>query len=153
MRVPILKATAMRNTNQRRSEEYNSEPVAYCPKCYSLQIGYIDGVENSDYCMNCGCSETAVTSIGEWEELYRKRYGHSFVERKHNPELQRLNRMDMSELKQELFDNARCMSIIREMYPGFPKYLSRTDSVIMFFDKICKDRRIDELKDYLIRNS
>lgn len=38
-------------------EEYNSEPVRYCPRCYSLRIGYIRGVADSDYCMECGCSD------------------------------------------------------------------------------------------------
>ena len=65
--------------NTQDHNEYDLEPVSYCPKCYSLKIGYIPGVEDSDYCMDCGCVDVVRGNIYEWEQLYEERYGHKFV--------------------------------------------------------------------------
>lgn len=99
--------------------------------------------------MKCGCSEIAEASIEEWEKKYKDRYGHNYIEKNTNPEYSRIRNLSMSDLKQELYNNPDCMNIIRYMYPEFPRYLSLIDSVLLFFDKICKDGRIGELRSNL----
>lgn len=36
-------------------------------------------VENQDYCGECGTTDIGTTSIEEWKEMYKKKYGHDFV--------------------------------------------------------------------------
>lgn len=62
-----------------RMSEYNKEPITYCKKCLSLAIRIID---ESDYCDDCGNTETAVMDIKEWEELYEQKNGTKFLNRK-----------------------------------------------------------------------
>lgn len=140
----------MKNTYNEVVNDYDSEPVKYCPKCYSLKIGCIDGVENSDYCMKCGCSEIEETSIEEWENMYEERYGKKFIERKRNPAVSEIYRKTLTELKQDLYDDPQRMDVIKQIYPGFPKYLTPVDTVLLFFDKLCKDSKINEFRDILI---
>lgn len=69
------------NTDIRISkEEYNEIPVVYCRNCLSLKIMILD--EDTDYCDDCGCTETASTDIESWEKLYEKRYGKPFNDNK-----------------------------------------------------------------------
>lgn len=130
--------------------DYDSEPVSYCPNCYSLQIGYIDGVDNSDYCMHCGCSEVKQTSIAEWEKLYQRRYGHKFVEK--NPDIRRTKvyNMTLKELKQEVYDSPFRMDIINQMYPNSTEGLTKAETVILLFDRAIRDNRLKELRELLI---
>lgn len=39
-----------------RKDYYNSEPVHYCPRCLSLRIMRIIGIDDLDYCDDCGCT-------------------------------------------------------------------------------------------------
>lgn len=61
-------------------EEYNNIPVYYCKHCLSLKIKGIAELEGLDYCDDCGATEIATTSIQEWEELYKNRYGFKYLE-------------------------------------------------------------------------
>lgn len=126
-------------------KNYNSEPVVYCARCYSLKIRHEDAVD-TDCCMECGSTETATTSIGNWERLYEERYGHKFVERGNNPRNSIYFKMPVSELKTRLYMDGRWRSMIRQLYPGFPRDLGRADSVILLFDKLSKDGRMDDLR-------
>lgn len=54
------------------SEEYNKEPVYYCPHCLSLRIKSID--EYIDYCDICGCTDIETTTIDKWQEMYKQRF-------------------------------------------------------------------------------
>lgn len=60
--------------------EFNQEPVFYCKTCLSLKVRNVAGIVDLDYCDDCGSTEIAQTSIEEWEELYKNRYGHSYLE-------------------------------------------------------------------------
>lgn len=59
---------------------YNDEPVLYCNHCLSLKIRNIPRMEDSDYCDDCGCTDIKECSIEEWENLYKSKYGHRFLE-------------------------------------------------------------------------
>lgn len=61
-------------------EEHNSEPVFYCRKCLSLKIRDVEHINESEYCDECGSTDIAQTNIEDWENLYKTRYGHSFLE-------------------------------------------------------------------------
>jgi hypothetical protein len=37
-------------------------------------------MENSDFCDKCGSTDIEETSIENWEELYKSRYGHKYLE-------------------------------------------------------------------------
>lgn len=100
--------------------------------------------------MNCGCSEVAETSIEEWERLYKDRYGHSYVERTGSPYRKHIYRMSIQELKTELYGRSNYREIIERLYPRFPRHYSRIDAILLFFDRVTKDRMVDILRDILI---
>lgn len=62
-----------------RSNEYNKEPVLYCKHCLSLGILNIEDIEDTDYCDNCGSTDIGTAAIEEWEQLYKNKYGHSYL--------------------------------------------------------------------------
>jgi len=132
------------------TEDYDQESVRYCPRCYSLRIGCIEGIDNSDYCMECGCSETAETDIVTWEKLYRQRYKRDYVPRGCDPRRRRVYRMSDRELKQALYDRDDWKRIVKALYRDFPENLTRAESAILAMDMLEKDRRVDELRDLLI---
>lgn len=66
----------MSNTKQ----QYNEEPVFYCNHCLSLKVRHVVGMEDSEYCDECGSTDIAQASIEEWEKLYEKKYGHKLLE-------------------------------------------------------------------------
>lgn len=140
----------MAERSVRKLTDYDSEPVKYCPRCYSLRIGSIEGADDSDYCMDCGCSEVASASISEWEGLYEGRYGRRFVERNLDPERSRVYGLTLDGLKRELCLSPLWREIIHIMYPSFPGWLMKADSVILFFDKVLRDSRLGELKEVLV---
>jgi len=121
------------------AEDYDLEPVCYCPRCYSLRIGRIEGVEGADYCMDCGCPETSEATIGEWERLYSGRYGRRLVERKRSPQEARIAGMTTRELRAELCGR-----------PDFPKGLPMPDSALVLSDMVARDGREKELRKLLI---
>jgi len=68
--------------DDKKTIDYNEEPVLYCARCYSLNIRDVDGVPDSDYCKDCSCTDIRETSIFSWERMYQMRYGHKLVERR-----------------------------------------------------------------------
>lgn len=131
-------------------KEYDEEPVTYCAKCYSLKIKYEETI-GSDCCMDCGCSDTVTSSIEEWERLYEKRYGHKFTEKSNDPRKSLVFKMSMKELEDKVCDSPYWKQIIKGIYHNFPQGLSKADSIILFFDKIVKENRLDELRYLLIK--
>ena len=51
----------------RELNDYDSEPVRYCSRCYSLKVKY-DETLDSEYCGDCGCSDISEAPIEIWEE-------------------------------------------------------------------------------------
>lgn len=61
-------------------DDYNKQPVLYCKHCLSLKIRNIPSIDDSDYCDECGSTNIQECSIEEWENLYKNRYGHKYLE-------------------------------------------------------------------------
>lgn len=127
------------------TEIYDNEPVVYCLRCYSLKIGHEDFTD-VDFCMDCGSTETGETDIHTWERLYSGRYGHPFVNRKGSASGSIYFNMDIPSLKARLYKSEYLDTVIRRMYPGFPRGMTKTDKVLMFFDKLAKDGRMNEMR-------
>lgn len=64
------------NYNELLQDEYNSEPVYYCPHCLSLRIKILD--DYIDYCDDCGCTDVETTDIFTWRRMYKERFGKDF---------------------------------------------------------------------------
>lgn len=60
--------------------DYNNIPVLYCKHCLSIRVRDIPMIENSDFCDKCGSTDIGKTTIENWEELYKSRYGHKYLE-------------------------------------------------------------------------
>ena len=62
--------------------EDNEDMVVYCPHCLSLAIRVMYREDPSlDYCEDCGATDTAQTSIENWEEMYKEKYGMYFLDK------------------------------------------------------------------------
>lgn len=53
-------------------EDYNNEPVYYCPHCLSLRVKSLNSY--IDYCDECGNTEIETTTIEEWQKMYKLRF-------------------------------------------------------------------------------
>lgn len=77
----IEKREYMDNLNiENQHSDYNKVPVFYCKKCLSLKIRNIPSMEDSDYCDECGSTDIAESSIEDWEELYKSKHGHKYLD-------------------------------------------------------------------------
>lgn len=65
----------LKKLNQINSD-YNQQPVFYCKNCLSLKIR---GVEEYNYCDECGSTDIEETSIFNWEEMYKNKFGVSYL--------------------------------------------------------------------------
>lgn len=133
-------------------KDYDSEPVLYCPKCYSLKIVHEDAVD-SDCCGDCGCSDIKRIDFNSWSKLYEGRYGHKFIETKQDIRKSPMFLLSIEGLKTKVFKNPQWKEICKKMYPSFPDGLGRTDSIILLFSKLCQDSRIDALRIELIKRN
>lgn len=133
-------------------KDYDEEPVTYCSRCYSLKIKHED-ITDSDVCMDCGCTETKTTDISTWEKLFERRYGRKFVDRSTDPRNSIYFKMSLQKLKSVFYKKKDNMSIIHQLYPRFPKGLSTSESIILLFDRLCEDNRIDDLRYILYEQS
>ena len=61
-------------------QDYNDIPVYYCINCLSLGIVKESESSRNSYCKECGSTEQNVTTIEDWEFLYEKEYGKSFLD-------------------------------------------------------------------------
>ena len=134
---------------QNNKQEDNEDSVVYCTKCYSLKIKYEDAI-GMDCCGDCGCTDFGVTSFDNWENLYKTRYGHKYVTEVKNVRNSPIFKMSSDKLKTLLYDHKDWEDICHTLYPSFPKWLSKSDSVILLFAKLYKDNRLDDLKMELI---
>lgn len=133
----------------RKIEEYNSEPVTYCARCYSLGIVHEDSI-GIDCCKDCGSSDLLTSSEEEWEKLYKQRYGHKFVEEKRDVRKSPIFQMSNDKLKTKVFNDPSWRDICRTLYPTFPEWLSKADSIVLLFAKLYQEDRLDDLRMELI---
>jgi hypothetical protein len=64
---------------QSAKEDYNSIPVHYCRECLSLRVMRVANMGDASYCDDCGCTDIEQASIEEWEQLYRKKHGFTYL--------------------------------------------------------------------------
>lgn len=59
---------------------YDEEPLFYCSKCLSIKI--VDDKNGVMVCGSCGAGprHIDVTSLEKWDLLYRKKYGHPYLQ-------------------------------------------------------------------------
>lgn len=125
--------------------EYDSDPVYYCAKCYSLKIKYEETL-HLGYCMDCGCTDTGCTSIENWERMYEIRYGHKYVNQPADAKKQLFLKLPLSKLKTLVSGSVNWKDIIQKIYPKFPTGYTRVDSILLFFDHLIHDNRLDDLR-------
>lgn len=68
-----------------KKEDYNNVPVTYCKTCGSLHIKTVEfdnGQEPLDYCVTCSNTDLGTAHIEEWEDIYKDKYGHKFLDKK-----------------------------------------------------------------------
>lgn len=133
-----------------RTQEVEEEPITYCRKCYSIKVKYEDSI-GMDCCGDCGCTDFSTTNFDEWENLYRNRYGHKYMEDVGEVRKNPIFQMDGEKLKALLYRNQAWREICVSMYSTFPNWLSKTDSIILLFAKLCQENRLDDLRRELIK--
>lgn len=106
-----------------------------------------------DCCGECGCTDTRNASFNTWEELFKRRYGHKYVQETKDIRRSPIFLMTEKELKQQLYKSSHWKEICKTLYPNFPDGISRADSVILLFAKLCQDNRMDDLRIELINSN
>jgi hypothetical protein len=137
-------------SDQDRLNDYDSESVVYCARCYSLKIRHDEDID-SDYCMECGCTDMVESSIEEWEKKYEKRYGHKFAEKSNDLRKSPIFKMPLSKLMRKVSDSPKWETIIMNIFGAIPKGLSKADSIVVFFDKLERERKMDKLRELLYK--
>lgn len=132
-------------SEQEKINDYDSEPIAFCANCLSLKIKHEDSID-MDYCSDCGCSDIKETSVEEWEALYQKKYGKKFVVKGNDPKKSPIFKLTLSKLMDKFSSLPNWRVIIYNMYPKFPGGFGKADSIVLFFDKISKDNKLDDLR-------
>lgn len=135
-------------SEQERLNDYDSEPVVYCANCLSLKIKHNDDLD-MDYC-DCGCTDIRECLPEQWEKLYENKYGHRYLE-KSDIRKSPIFQMSFSKLMHKVSDSPKWETIIREIYGHLPKGLSKADCIVVFFDKLVKDNKLDALRTLLYR--
>ena len=125
--------------------DYDSEPVTYCARCYSLKIKHED-ILDLDCCADCGSTDILETSIDDWEKKYERRYKHKFVQKEEDPKKTYIFKLSIEQLKTMVYQNENWRDIIKAIYPHFPGGYSKADSIILFFDTLFKQNKLDELR-------
>ena len=133
-----------------RKGNYDSEPVKYCSKCYSLKIRYEEAID-SECCAECGSSDISEDSVYVWEKKYEQRYGHKFAVKNEDPTKSHIFKLSMPKLKAKVCDCPRWREIIYHIYPNFPGGWGKADSLILFFNKLYEDDRMDDLRLLLLK--
>lgn len=61
-------------------QAYNDIPVHYCERCLSLKIRFVQGLNNSEYCDDCGSTVVNTAHIEQWRQLFKDKYGYDHLE-------------------------------------------------------------------------
>lgn len=125
--------------------EYDLEPIKYCTKCFSLAVKYEESID-VEFCGDCGCTNIGETTVEEWERLYEKKYGKRYIQEERNIKQSPLFKLSVEKLKTRFYNLPQWKQVIHMLYPHFPGGLSKIDSIILLFDKISKDGKLDDLR-------
>lgn len=131
--------------------DYDSEPVRYCARCYSLKVKYEEALD-SECCGECGSTDILEASVEEWEHKYERRYGHKFTVREDDPKKTFIFKLSLKELMHKVADSPKWKEIIKGIYPHFPGGYGKADSIVLFFDTLVKQNRLGELKLFLFKH-
>ena len=137
-------------TEQVIHDNSEDEPVVYCAECYSLKIVHEDSID-SDCCMECGCTTVREAPFEEWEKLYEKRYGKKFTVKSEDHSRSPIFTMPLNKLKTKVYNSPKWETIIKEIYGCLPKGLSKIDAILVFFDKLIKDNKLNNLRELLYK--
>ena len=70
-----------------------------------------------------------------------------FVERNNDPRTSIYFKLSESTLKTKLYQDKKLLrTVLHKLYPKFPEGLSREEEILVLFDRLCKDNRMDELR-------
>jgi hypothetical protein len=137
--------------NIERPNDYDSEPVKYCARCYSLKIKYEEALD-SECCADCGSTDILEAPVEEWEQRYERRYGHKFTVKEDNPKKTYFFKLSLKELMDKVSDSPKWREVLRGIYPHFPGGYSKADSIVLFFDTLVKQNRLEELRLFLFKH-
>lgn len=132
------------------TNDYNEEPVRYCSRCYSLKIKYEDAID-SEYCGECGCSDIEEASIYDWEKLYERRYHQKFVRDKLDYRNTPIYKASRIELQKILYNIPHWRDIVKRLYLDLPGRLIKEDAIMLLFNRLIKDNRLDDLRHLLLK--
>ena len=135
---------------QVRVDDYDSEPVAYCANCLSLKIKHEDAL-GIDFCKDCGGTDILESPFEVWEQKYERKYGHKFTVKSNDIKKSPIFQLPLSKLMRKVADCPKWKTIIESVYGHFPKGLSKADSIVVFFDKLVKDNKMDALRTLLYK--
>jgi hypothetical protein len=136
---------------EEKNQEYDSEPVKYCARCFSLKIKYEESID-AECCGDCGSSDILESSIEEWEKKYERKYGKKFVQKQEDPQKSFIFKMSLDKLKLKVYESNNWREIIKAIYPKFPGGYGKADSIILFFDTLIKQNKLNELKLFLYKH-
>ena len=136
--------------DQEKYDDYDSEPVFYCATCLSLNIKHEDAID-ADCCSECGCTNIKQALPEEWEKIYAKRYGKKYVEKSNDIKKSPIFQLSVAKLMDKVSDSPKWETIIRSIYGHLPKGVSKAESIVLFFDKLAKDNKLDSLKTLLYK--
>ena len=97
--------------------------------------------------------DSRVKTLSDWEKLYKERYGHKYVEEVGDIRKSPIFQMSNDKLKIKVSNDPSWREICRAMYPAFPNWLSKADSIILLFAKLYQENRLDDLRMELINRS
>lgn len=132
-------------SEQEKLKDYDSEPIAFCAKCFSPKIKHEASID-MDFCGDCGCSSIRESSVYEWEALYERKYGHKYVVKGTDPKKNPVFKLSVPQLMDKLYNLTQWKNIILSLYPRFPGGFSKADSVVLFFDKLVKDNKLTDFR-------
>jgi hypothetical protein len=132
-------------SEQEKINDYDSEPIAFCANCLSLKIKHEDSID-MDYCSDCGSSEIMEAPVEQWEVMYEKKYGKKYVVKGNDPKKSPVFKLTISKLMDKFSNLPNWKTIIYNMYPRFPGGFGKADSIVLFFDKLAKDNKLDDLR-------
>lgn len=134
---------------ERKSDKYESDPVYYCSKCYSLNIQHEDSIDE-DCCMDCGCIDIKESDINTWEKMYERRYGRKYMSRGTDIHKHPIFLLSLKKLKVCVYGMSSWLMLARTLYNDFPLGLNKMESIMLLFDKLVHDNRIDDLRTLLV---
>lgn len=137
-------------SEEEKLNDYDSEPIFYCATCLSLKITHEEAID-SDCCGDCGGTNIVESTVEEWEKKYEKKYGHKYAEKSNDIRKSPIFQLSFSQLMRKVSDCSMWEHIIKQVYNHFPRGLSKSDSIVLFFDRLIKDNKLDKLREILYK--